>query len=228
MNKNTIIVTVISVVAVMVFLLLAYKFTGNDGSSSTASSQDFAVAKTVAANDHIKWSPDKKIILTEYSDLQCPACKSFHDYIKAQLETDSSESANLRKSITFVYRHFPLLTIHRNALAASYAAEAAGKQEKFFEYSNILFEKQADWENLSNPQDKFTQYAKDLKLDTDQFKKDMNSQEVKDRVQKDMTDGNALGVDSTPTFFLNGKKLENLTTFDQFKQALLDATKASK
>ena len=126
-------------------------------------------------------------------------------------------------TVRIVYRHFPLTQLHKNSLAASYAAEAASKQGKFWEMHDMLFERQELWSNGENVAETFVGYAKELGLDTEKFKTDMESQDVKDRVKRDMNSGTAAGVPGTPTFFLNGKQIDSPRSFEAFR-ALLQAT----
>ncbi|OGK17867.1 hypothetical protein A3G67_02895 [Candidatus Roizmanbacteria bacterium RIFCSPLOWO2_12_FULL_40_12] len=169
-------------------------------------------------SDHIKWSPEKKTLLIEYADLQCPACKSFHSVLK-QFESDPE----IGKKVTFAFRHFPL-TMHKNAVPAARAAEAAGRQGKFFEMSGLLYDEQGSWSQLGNPTDYFVNLAKKLKLDVEKFTADMKSPEVQKKIDADTASGYAVQVNSTPTFFLNGKKIE-VETIDQFKNLLENAVK---
>lgn len=172
----------------------------------------------ITSFDHPKWSPEKKNILIEYSDFQCPACKNFHQVLK-QFEATDSPNFEITKKVTFVYRHFPLPQ-HLNALISASAAEAAGKQGKFWPMADLLFEKQDDWLKSKNINDLFLKYAKELKLDLEKFKKDINSKEIKTKVDNDFTSGEKAGINATPTFFLNGKKLNNFGSFEEFKQLL--------
>lgn len=142
-------------------------------------------------------------VLVVFSDFQCPACASVHEPLKQIL-------AKYEGKVKFVHRHFPLTSIHPNALTAAYAAEAAYNQAKFFEYVDVLFAKQADWAALDEPQSKYVTYAQDLGLDTARFVADMESQEVKDRVSVDMVYANRRALTGTPSLFLNGVKVEFL------------------
>ena len=211
-NKNLIVI--LSILGLFAFLFFAYKLT------STPQKSVYPEVNVVKSTDHVKWSKDKKNILVEYSDLQCPACKSFHEVIKAQLEATGPGKIDVTKSITFVYRHYPLLQIHANAQAAAYAAEAAGKQGKFYEYSDLLFTKQEEWSTSGDPKSLFLNYADALKLDKEKFTKDMNSDEVRNKVAADVSSGDNAQVNATPTFFLNGEKLNNLRSFEEFVQLL--------
>ncbi len=211
---NKVIITILSVVFIIGFLLLAYKMT------NAPTVTVFPQVNVIKADDHIKWSPNKKNILVEYSDLQCPACKEFQDLIQSQFEASGSAHHSIVNGVTFVYRHFPLYQIHPFAYDASYAAEAAGKQGKFFEMVDLIFKNQTVWEKKPNPKSEFETYAKNLNLDVAQYDKDVDSKEVKDRVQEDLISGNKAGINGTPTFFLNGKKLDNINSFDDFVKLL--------
>ena len=212
MNKNNIIIITVSIVAMFGFLYGAYMLTSKPEVS------EFPQLKEVKATDHTKWSNKNENILVEYSDLQCPACGQYHNLLLSKLDEDK----DVTDKITFVYRHFPLDGAHPNAREAAYAAEAAAIQGKFFEMHDILFEKQAEWSPESNPDERFMTYAKELKLDEERFKKDMTSKEVQDKVQNDFLSGNDVQVQGTPTFFLNGTKLQNPASVEEFKKVLLE------
>ena len=214
MMNNKLIISLASIVILFGLLYGVYAFTNKPVQT------DFTEVTKVLPTDRTKWTAQSKNVLVEYSDLQCPACKNFHDVIKQTIESDKSITENM----TFVYRHFPLDNIHPNARAAAYAAEAAGRQGKFFEMSDILFARQDQWSKDSDPKPKFLAYAKELKLSTEDFEKAMDSTEVKEKVQNDFISGTNADVQATPTFYLNGKKVD-VNSFDQFKKLLQDTAK---
>lgn len=218
MNKNTILITIISVVAIFAFLGIVYYTT-----SQPAESKVFPENTKVKADDHLKWSPTKKILLVEYGDIQCPACKNLHEALKANFEASSSPHYDAAKNVTFVFRHFPL-DQHENARVAAYIAEAAGIQGKFYEMVDMQYEKQTDWEKSKDAMNIFLGYAKDLKLDVEKLKKDAASDAVKKRVDEDYQLGVSSEVSATPTLYLNGKKVD-LTTMDDLAVQLKAATK---
>lgn len=154
--------------------------------------------------------------LIEYSDFQCPACKVYQPLLGQVL---SSFPENLR----FVYRHFPLRTTHKNAQLAAQASEAAGNQGKFWQMHDMLFDKQDSWSKLPNAKDVFIEYAGVLKLDIDKFKSDLDSQEAVQKIDADLAGGEKSGVDSTPTFYLNGQKVENIKSLEDFKKRVEEA-----
>ncbi len=213
MNKNTIIISFVSIVGTFIFLFGVYKLINQPEITN------FPQAKQLSLTDHIKWAQEKKNILVEYSDFQCPSCKSAHDFLKT-IEASGSADIDITKKVTFVYRYFPLYQVHDKAYLSAYAAEAAGKQNKFWEMSNLLFDNQQAWSKSNNPQKEyFLNFAKKLKLDVNKFEKDFNSQEVKNRVAQDLNQGQQIRIDSTPTFFLNGQKVD-VNSYDEFKKVL--------
>ena len=213
MDKKTLTISITSIFVTFLLLFGVYKLTNQPVQT------DFPQTKQLKAQDHIKWSPEKKNILVEYSDLQCPACKNAHNILKT-IEASGSADFEITKKVTFVYRHFPLYQIHNYAYVAAYAAEAAGKQDKFWEMASLLFNNQQAWEKSNSPQQEyFVNYAKELKLDVDRFKKDSDSSEVKNRVAEDLKDADQMRISSTPTFFLNGQKVD-VNSFDEFKTKL--------
>lgn len=150
--------------------------------------------------EKIKGNPDAAVTLVEYSDFQCPACASFQPVVAEILSKYGDK-------LKFEYKHFPL-PIHPHALAAAVAAEAAGQQDKFFEFHDLLFTNQKTWAAAGNPSTFFIQYAEELDLDLDTFKRHMNSTVLRDKARADFKDGQELGVSGTPSFYLNGEFLD--------------------
>lgn len=171
----------------------------------------------VNAQDWQRGNPNAKAVLVEYSDFQCPACAYYYAIVK-KIEQKYSDK------LLLVYRHFPL-SQHLNATAAAQVAETAGKQGKFWEMHDRLFETQKNWSDLADPNDFFMQLADTLKLDTEKFLADANSDEVRAKIEADIDSGKKGNIDSTPSFFLNGKKLTNLTSSNALEQDIIEALK---
>lgn len=185
----------------------------NTPSDKTLGAQSSAIVDAVSDADWVKGNKESKSSLIEYSDLECPACKVYHPVVK-QLNEEFGDR------ILFVYRHFPLRNIHPNSDMAAQAAEAAGKQNKFWEMADKLFENQEKWSSEKNPRDLFLEYARSLGLDVEKFARDLDSSQVKDKIEKDYQSAVKAGVNATPTFFLNGTKLDNPRTYEEFKGIL--------
>lgn len=171
----------------------------------------------IGSADQVKGERDAKTTLIEYSDFQCPACRAYWPLVKQAAQEFPDQ-------IAIVYRHFPLAQ-HKNAKGAAQASEAAARQGKFWEMHNLLFENQKEWEQKPNPQELFEKYAQDAGLDLEKFKSDLASREIEEKVQTDYRSGLAASVNSTPTFFLNGQKLETPKSYEEFKKIIEDATK---
>lgn len=173
------------------------------------------IALKVRENDRTKWAETGKTTLIEYLDFECEACKANYPLIK-QLAQDYKDDLKI------VVRYLPMPG-HPNSSTAAYAAEAAGKQWKFWEMHDLLFETQEAWSHKEKAdQSLFLPYAQQLNLDMEQFNKDVASAEVKERVKKSREEALQLWATGTPTFFLNGEKIQNPRSMQQFK-ILIDA-----
>lgn len=157
-----------------------------------------------AIADHVYGNKESKVVLVEYGDFQCPGCGSLHKSLQPITEV-------YKNQIAFVFRNFPITSLHPNARAAAATAEAAGLQGKYWEMNNHLFNNQNEWGALSPAEReiKFAQYAAKLKLNADQFKKDLGNENVTAKINFDQALGKANDVSATPTLVLNGKKLES-------------------
>ena len=184
--------------------------------NSPNNKQPLSLASAVIESDWIKGNKESKVIITEYSDFQCPACASYYGLVK-QLHKDFGDR------IAFVYRHFPLRQIHANAEIAALSAEAAGKQGKFWEMHDMIFENQKKWEGDKNAKEIFIGYAEELGLNAEQFKQDLDSKEVKEKVEADYQSGVKAGVNHTPTFFVNGGEIQNPRSYEEFKNIINEA-----
>ncbi len=156
-------------------------------------------------------SATPKATLVEFSDYQCPACKAFEPTIESML-------AKYATTLRFVYREFPLAQ-HPFGQKAAIAAEAAGAQGKFWEYHTALFPQQDSFSD-----EFFVKLATDLGLNVDKFKTDLENKDIKKRVDDDVAFGNTIGISATPTFFLDGKKL-NLQNYTDLETAVAGAVK---
>ncbi|MEX1052559.1 MAG: thioredoxin domain-containing protein [Patescibacteria group bacterium] len=217
LNKNTIILTVASVLIIFGFLYLVFST-----SNKPTSNEPFQSAKTLSENDHIKWASESGNLLVEYSDFQCPNCKLWSDFFNQLGQTNDPNFEKIKENVTFVYRHFPLTNIHPNALESAHAAEAAAMQDKFYEMHDLLFLNQASWSELKDPTDYFVGLAEDLEIDIEKFKSDLTSSEVKSKVNQDLDSGRRANVNSTASFYLNGQYLSNLNSTQDLLDILLE------
>lgn len=185
--------------------------TANNSGNTTVKTE--GLAEAISARDHTKGRvATSTASLVEYSDFQCPACGAYYPLVEKIM-------TEYKDRLSFTYRHFPLPQ-HKNALAAAYAAEAAGKQGKFWEMYQLIFEYQTDWSEEGTAMKIFEGYARDIKLDLARWNTDVGAQETKDTVADDKATGVKSGVNSTPSFFLNGKKIPTPQDYAAFKAVI--------
>lgn len=151
---------------------------------------------------------DAKVVIVEFSDYQCPFCSQTEPLVDGML-------AAYPKDVKRVYKQFPLTSIHPNALPASKAALAAGKQDKFWEMHAKLFANQREL-----TADNFKKWAEELKLDVARFEKDLVDLESKKTIDADKAEAAAMGVTGTPGFFVNGRYLSGAKPFEEFATAI--------
>ncbi|HEX7456082.1 MAG TPA: thioredoxin domain-containing protein [Candidatus Nanoarchaeia archaeon] len=200
--KENLILIIIGIVSLLV-VAVAVLTTSAGQLPSGVSNQDL-----VKENSQVLGSRDAKVTIVEFSDFQCPACRAAHSIVK-------EVTAEYGDRILFVYRHFPIVSSHPNALGAAEAAEAAGEQGKYWGYHDILFENQ---ENLKK--EDLQKYAKKLGLDMDKFGEALDTGKFKDKVRADIDDAQKLGVRATPTFFINGERYQGVIELDKFKSLI--------
>ena len=150
-------------------------------------------------------SDSAAVKIVEWSDFQCPFCRRVGPTLD-QLEKEYGEKVQI------VFKHMPL-TMHTKARPAHAAAEAAGMQGKFWEMHDKIF---ADQRGMS--EERYVEYATELGLDVEQFKKDAASDKVDKRISADYAQGTKLGVTGTPAFFVNGRFLSGAQPFASFKK----------
>lgn len=160
-----------------------------------------------AGKSPVKGPAEAPITIVEFSDYQCPFCARSEPLVKEALAAYPTQAK-------LVFKHYPLTSIHPQAMPAALAAAAAQKQGKFWEMHEKLF---ANQRALAPEQ--LTQYARELGLDAKQFEADMKSDEVKALVQEDIAMAQRAGVRGTPTIFVNGRILQQ-RSLDGFKQII--------
>lgn len=163
---------------------------------------------TVSANPSVK-----AITMVEYGDFQCPACKAYHPLVLDVLKAYPEQ-------LKLIFKNYPLTALHKNAMVSAIAAEAAGRQGKYFQLVDMLYDKQGEWAEQDNPQGKFEEYAKALGLDVEQFKKDQQDKELENLINSERNEGIQNGVTGTPSFFINGKKIENPANLEAFRKII--------
>jgi protein-disulfide isomerase len=173
-----------------------------NSSSNTNRAAAMANAPLGANPPNMMGAPNASVTVEEFADFQCPACGSVNPIIKEVVATYGNR-------IRFIYRNFPLVSMHPQAYEAAVATEAARMQDpaKFWTMSNKLFETQQAWTNNPNYRQIWDGYAQEIGLDVERFKADMAGSGAKSRVDADLARGRGLSIDSTPTLLVNGKNI---------------------
>lgn len=148
---------------------------------------------------HVRGNPNAPVTVEEFADFECPSCGVYYPELK-KIETEFGERLRV------IFRERPLVPTHEHALIAAQAAEAAGLQNRFWEMHDKLYENQKTWAAAKDVVPMFVDYAKQIGLDADRFMRDLNGEVVVARIFQDGKRAHALGVNGTPTFFVNGKE----------------------
>lgn len=222
MRKEGILLAGIGVITLLIVVGAAFFLSGPSTSSTPQGEgkvSDTALLLGPEGERMAEGTPSAKVTIVEFGDFQCPACGAAHPVLK-QIVSDYKDK------VYFVFRNFPL-PMHANAPLAAQAAYAAGSQGKFWEMHDKLYESQDEWaEKSSGPaKEVIVGYAKELGLDMTKFNDDLNKNAGNAKIQKDQNDGYQLGVDSTPTFYINGTKFAAVMTYDQLKKEIDDRLK---
>lgn len=186
-----VVTSVIVVGAIAGLIFLAGKPTGTGTSNSL---------RTVGTDDYILGPSTAPAVVIVYGDFQCPACKSYEPVLKG-LKTEFGDQ------LALVFRHFPLKSAHKYAESAARASEAANLQDKFWQFHDLLYDRQGSWSVTTDIDGAMAGYAKDLGLDVEKFKTDYKGAAVQARIDRDANDARVLSLSGTPSFFLNGSPI---------------------
>ena len=150
---------------------------------------------------HVKGAEDAVVTIVEFSDFQCPACRATNPLVEKVVNQYSEQ-------VRLVFRHFPLSSIHPNALLAAQAAEVAAEEGKFWEYHDLLFKQQLTWSQLDKKEvylKQLASYAEELGIDKGSFLERIESDHIKSLVTEDLIAGGRLNINATPTLYVNGQ-----------------------
>ena len=165
----------------------------------------------VGPRDHAQGPPTAPVTLLEYGDYECPYCGAAYPIVKHIQQ-------QLGDQLRFVFRNFPLSTVHPHAQQAAEAAEAAGAQGKFWEMHDTLYEHQQALDDTY-----LLQYARSLHLDLPRFERDLLTHTFAERVREDFSSGMRSGVNGTPTFFINGLRHDGAYDLETLLAAIMRA-----
>jgi protein-disulfide isomerase len=164
----------------------------------------------ITKDDVILGDPNAPVTIIEYSDYQCPFCKRFFDESETVLRKDYIETGKVK----MIYRDFPLPG-HPYAMPAAEAANCAKDQGKFWAYHDLIFKNQNNLATID-----YLKLAEELKMNTSDFKNCLDSKKYTQKIQNDYNSGSNIGVNGTPTFFINGKQIVGAQPYSAFKNAI--------
>lgn len=177
---------------------------------------------SVQPTEHKSGAGKKKVTLLEYGDFQCPVCGEYFPILEQVRKKYGDD-------ITFQFRHFPITQIHQNAMSAHRAAEASAKQNKFWEMYELLYQRQQAWSSSQNASQIMEDYASELGMNVEQFKNDYKSTEINALINADYAAGQKIGVEGTPTFFINNEKVTSSPrSVDDFSKLIDEAIKKAE
>jgi len=217
MSQEAKVIIGISIVTVLILIGAVFFLSGAQKEEAKPAEKVTDTKQLLGDQKRIVKAPNAKVTIVEFGDFQCPACASVHPTVKQILK-------DYEGKVNFVWRHFPL-PMHKNAMLAAIASEAAAEQGKFWEMHTTLFDNQKEWEESGKAKDIFVSYAEKLGLDTTKFADALDKKFNAERIQSDQDAGITLGVNSTPTFFINGVKENGVLSYDEFKQKIDAASK---
>jgi protein-disulfide isomerase len=214
----------LGILAALIVIFVAVVVINNQGSSTNSAGK---------VSDHVEGLGKDHVTLVEYGDYQCPYCGQYYSIV-------SQVYNEYKNDITFQFINFPLTSLHPNAFAGARAAEAASLMGKFWQMHDLLYETNvqyyasndtiSSWISASNPLSYFDTFAKQLGLNVNKFNQYYNSSQVNNTIEADMAKGNKLGIDATPTFFLDGKQIQPIESVASFQKyinaAIAQKTKA--
>jgi len=216
----------LSALAVLVVVaLIAALFLSKRSSPETpaAASQNVASLQkpVITPEGWSKGNLSAKTVLVEFGDFQCPSCAAARTKVDTALK-------KFQKDLKVVFKEFPMPNIHRNAMVAAQAAEAAGKQLKFWEMYELLFSRQNEWVNVPDPQTFFLKYATELQLDVERFRQDILDGDIRNKIFRDMLEGQVAQVRSVPSFFLNGQMMQSVKSDAEFEELIAQAIRTAQ
>lgn len=196
---------------------------GSSTQSSNKQQMEPQIFQVSMDDDPVKGNADAPLTIIEFSDFQCPFCMKFHSETLPLIEQNYIETGKVK----FVYRDFPIESIHPNAVPAALASECADEQGKFWQFHDMLFNNQELWakqDSIKSSQT-FMTFAEKLSMNMDIFGTCLSTAKYSDEINKDLQDGRSYGITGTPGFFVGNDdlgfvKIQGAKDFSVFQQIL--------
>lgn len=222
-RKNPSVAKPLAILAAVVVVALGAAFylqrSADDQAASAPAPSSQNTGSLISPQGWSKGNSQARAVLVEFVDFQCGACAAA-----------SSRVANIARKhgsrLKIVFKHHPMQGAHGNAMIAAQAAEAAGLQFKFWEMHDLLLQRQHEWAKVPDAQTLFLRYAAELQLNPARFRRDVWSREVREKINRDILEGQMAQVRSVPAFFLNGKPIPNSRDEFEFEQSIVDGIRS--
>jgi protein-disulfide isomerase len=172
-----------------------------------------AVSVDLKGGGRFRGPEDAQVTLVEFGDYQCPSCAAYHPFVKEILN-------RYPKQVRLEFHHFPLITIHPNAMAAHKAVEAAGEQGHYWEMHDALFDHQTQWATRPDPKPAFAAIANGIGINGTILLQAMENPQIQERILKDVERGDRAGVQFVPTFYINGQQVPLKMSMEDFVQVI--------
>jgi len=203
---------IIGIVVLVVIVVAAFAILGQGGGSTPPQAAEVSTDKSIG-------SPGAPVVVVEFADFQCPYCKQFAIGPEQQLRKEYVDNGKVR----FAFRHMAF--IGSESVWAAEATECANEQERFWDYQDKLYQEQGGENSGTFSPDNLKRFAADLGLDTQKFNACLDTNKYQAKVQQDMAEAQRLGVNSTPTLFVNGQLIKNGSDYQVLQAAIEAASK---
>ena len=222
-RKNPSVAKPLSILAAVVVVALGVAFylqrRADDQTASAPAPSSQNTGSVLSSQGWSKGNSQAKAVLVEFVDFQCGACAAASGRVAKIARKHGSR-------LKIVFKHHPMQKAHGNAMIAAQAAEAAGLQYKFWEMHDLLLQRQHEWAKVPDAQTLFLRYAAELQLNLARFRRDLWNQEVRNKIYRDIMEGQMAQVRSVPAFFLNGKPIPNSRDEVEFEQRIVDGIRS--
>jgi protein-disulfide isomerase len=209
---------VIGVVALIGVGILAYQTFASGSPATEPVAVDIDPAELARSPGIGIGREDAPVVIYEFADFQCPGCASFASFVAPLIKERLVDQGLVR----YVYYDFPLISIHPHAFLAARAGRCANEQDRFWDYHDVLYARQSRWAAMRDATAYFAEIAGELGLNRSQFDSCLRSDRYAEEVTRNLRLGESLGVQGTPTLFVNGRRLPNIPAYSDLEAMVLE------
>jgi protein-disulfide isomerase len=209
---------VIGAVALLGIGIIAYQAFGTGEAATEPVAVDIDPAELARTPGIAIGREDAPVVIYEFADFQCPGCQGFASFVAPLIKERLVDQGLVR----YVYYDFPLISIHPHAFLASRAGRCANEQDRFWDYHDVLYARQSRWSSMRETTSYFVEMADELGLDRGQFDSCLRSDRYAEEVTRNLRLGESLGVNGTPTLFVNGRRLPNIPAFSDLERMVME------